>query len=241
MIKFIVLSTQRSGSAFLATSLSSHPRIHCHREIFLRKNRNPIAYRAFRTASLRRRLAHLFVTKWLVYSYLADLYKVTTGVDALGFKFMYDQAKQLPEVVEWIREHNVKVIHLIRANVLKTFSSLLAAQARKVYHSTKPVEPIKVRLQPEELIAVLTRRMRLIETYRGVFADNPYLEVTYESFVAHRDDEARRILRFLDIEPFVPLTTDLVKINPDSLQDLIENYEGVAQVLKGTAFEQFLD
>jgi hypothetical protein len=36
------------------------------------------------------------------------------------------------------------------------------------------------------------------------------------------------------------LTTDLVKINPDSLETLIENYDEVVKTLAGTEFERFL-
>lgn len=240
MIEFIILSTQRSGSAFLATSLSSHPRIHCYREMFLRRNRNRIAYRAYRNASLSRRLAHLFRRKQLVSDYLDELFAATGDVDAIGFKLMYNQARELPEVVQWVKEHNAKVIHLLRVNMLKTFVSHSVARARGVYHSTKALEPIKVRLDPAKVLAALTRTTQLVETYRGIFAGNPYLEVTYESFAAHRDDESRRVLEFLNVEPLLPLTTDLVKINPDSLERLIENYEEIVRALKGTAYEPFL-
>ena len=49
------------------------------------------------------------------------------------------------------------------------------------------------------------------------------------------------MLAFLDIETLVPLTTDRAKINPDSLEELIENYDEVAQALRGTSFERFLN
>ena len=241
MIKFVIVSTQRSGSAFLVTCLSSHPKIQCYREIFLPSNPKPETYRTYRTASLGRQLDHLFRRKRLVDDYLANLYASSDGVDALGFKFMYSQAWKFPEVVAWIKEHKAKVIHLIRKNTLKRIISGRIAQKRNVFHSTEPLEPIKVHLKPGKLKARLALSMRQIETYRQVFADNPYLEVTYESFATRRNDEARRILQFLGIEPVVPLTTDLVKLNPDSLVELIENYEEVTQSLKGTAFERYLD
>lgn len=241
MVEFVVLSTQRSGSSFFVTSLSSHPQLQCYRELFLSKNRGAIAYRAYRTAFLGRRLAHLFRRKQLIDSYLTNLYTATNGVDAVGFKFMYGQAHKLPEVVAWLKEHDVKVIHFIRANFLKTIVSRRVAYARGIYHSTKTLDVIKVRLQPTQLKTEMARMRGLIEKYRGVFADNPYLEITYEAFVNRQDGETRRVLSFLNIDSFAPLRTDLVKINPDSLQELIENYQEVAAALKGTDFERFLD
>jgi hypothetical protein len=38
----------------------------------------------------------------------------------------------------------------------------------------------------------------------------------------------------------IPVTTDLRKQNPDSLEDILENYEEVAQAFRGTAFEKYL-
>lgn len=241
MIKFIILSTQRSGSAFLVTSLTSHPRIHCYREIFLATNPQPESYRTYRTQSLQHRVAHVFQGKRLIDSYLTQLYCPEGQGDAVGFKFMYSQAETLPEVVTWLRNHQVKVIHLIRTNILKKIVSNQTAKVRKIYHSTEPVEAIKIRINTKKLKRTLTYVTHQIEIYRVVFKDNPYLELTYESFVANRDRETQRLLQFLHIsEPCISLTSDLVKLNSDSLEMLIENYDEVSQTLVGTEFERFL-
>lgn len=242
MVKFIVLSTQRSGSTFLVTALSSHPRIHCYEEIFLRTNHNSETYLTYRTATLNRRLAHLFQRKQLIAEYLMNLYTASEpSGDAVGFKLMYPQIRQLPEITAWIKEHKIKVIHLIRQNTLKVIVSHQAAKKRKLYHLTRPLEQVsKIHLPPRKVKTSLVYLTQQVQKYRRIFADNPYLEVTYESFVAHQDYETQRILQFLQIEPFIPLTSPLVKINPDSLPELIENYEEITRVLRGTTFEQFL-
>ena len=69
----------------------------------------------------------------------------------------------------------------------------------------------------------------------------PFLEISYESLAADQDTETRRILKFLEIDQLMPLTTDLVKVNPDSLENIIENYGEVKQTLMNTEFENFLD
>jgi len=239
MIKFVILSTQRSGSAFMVTSLTSHPDIHCYREVFLPTNPKPETYRTYRLQSLPRKMAHLFQRKQLIDNYLTSLY-ADDQVKALGFKFMYSQAEKLPDVVTWLKDHEVRVIHLIRVNTLKKIVSGETAKTRKLYHSTKPVEAIKVRINTRKLKRTLAYVSHQIETYRTAFKDNPYLELTYESFVANREQETQRLLEFLHIEPQISLTTDLVKINPDSLETLIENYDEVARTLSGTEFERFL-
>ena len=70
--------------------------------------------------------------------------------------------------------------------------------------------------------------------------DVPFLEVSYESLVADHDTETRNVLKYLGIDKFMPLTSEFVKLNPDSLEDIIENYSEVKQTLIGTEFEKFL-
>jgi LPS sulfotransferase NodH len=134
------------------------------------------------------------------------------------------------------------ILHLIRLNMLKVIVSRQIAKTSKIYHSTHPIaQQYKINLSPPKVKACLSHQTQQIQKYRQAFADNPYLEVTYESFVTHRDAETRRVLQFLDVEQFTPLISSLVKINSDSLADLIDNYHEVARTLKGTAFEKFLD
>lgn len=242
MIKFVVLSRQRSGSTLLVRSLSSHPQIQCHGEIFLAKNTRLPTYEAYRTASLKRRLAHPFFKKWLIYNFLAEVYtSAAADIEALGFKLMYGQAREFWPVKNWIKDDDVRVIHLIRTNMLKTILSSKTSKVRQVAHSTKPVAPIKVHLDPVEIKMLLNKMTKQLEVNRRLFADHPHLEITYEGFVANRDQETDRMLDFLGIESFTPLTSDLVKLSSDSLEDLIENYDEIAQTLTGTAYEKFLD
>jgi len=161
-------------------------------------------------------------------------------VKAQGFKLSYNHVEKYPTIAAWVREHDVRVVHFVRKNVLKTALSLETAKRRGLYHSSQEVESVRVQLKPRKLIRNLKRRTQLIEKYRGIFRDNPYLEMSYESFVADQHAETGRVLRFLDIEEFMPLESDLKKLNPDSLEDIIANYAEVVQALKGTDFEGFL-
>lgn len=50
-----------------------------------------------------------------------------------------------------------------------------------------------------------------------------------------------RISSYLNIEDIDYKKTKLKKQNPESLQDLIVNYDEVAQLLKNTRFEDYLN
>jgi hypothetical protein len=71
--------------------------------------------------------------------------------------------------------------------------------------------------------------------------DLPYIEVSYESLVSDFDSEIRKVLKFLEIDGHMSLTSEFVKVNPDSLEDIIENYSEVKQTLINTEFEDFLN
>jgi len=47
IVKFTILSTQRTGSTLLCTSLDSHPNIRCHSEVLLRNARSHDSYWKF--------------------------------------------------------------------------------------------------------------------------------------------------------------------------------------------------
>ncbi len=249
MEKFVILAGRRSGTTLLANSLDSHPQIECTKETFSTKRRwkyfqidRPSSpFYKFRSASLQRQIDYMFRRKQLIDVFLTQEFNTAADtVKARGIRLSYEQAHKYPEILEWIIEHDVKVIHLIRENSLKAILSQFTAQKREVYHVTSKVERVTVQVPPDKLKKLLTKRTNNIETYRRMFKDRPYCEIFYESFVANQETETRRMLGFLQIDHFMPLTSNLVKQNPDSLKDILENYEEVAQAFRGTAFEKYL-
>lgn len=252
MVKFVVLATQRSGATFFISCLDSHPQITCrHQTVFTQDckfkffyfDRPSSFYYRYRISSLKRRLSHVLRRKQIIHDCLNDyLRTLPNDSKAIGLKVSYNHIGKYPAIAAWIKQHDVRIIHLIRGNVLKTILSLETAQKRQQYHSTRKAKPVQVHLRPGKLMRNMARRERLIEQYRAMFRDQPYLEIFYEAFVADREAELQRVLQFLELEMdgSVSLKTDLVKLNPNSIKDIIENYEQIAQALRGTAFEEYL-
>jgi LPS sulfotransferase NodH len=240
MQKFIIISTQRSGSSLLVTTLASHPAVVCHREIFLEENFHPNSYSTFRVSSLRNRVAHLFYREKLVNQYLEKLLSEAGDVAAFGFKFMYSQDKPLPQVIEWAEREDVKVIHLIRANVLKKRLSRLVSRFRNLAHSTERVEVCRISIETTQLKEKLDSMSEQIDQFRSRLSHLQYIEVTYEELVANQAHEIKRLLEFLELEVVMGLSSNLVKVNSNDLSEVIKNYDEVAQVLTGTKYEQFL-
>ncbi len=251
-IQFIILTTQRTGSTFLTHLLLSHPQIECYSELFQknlvnRSKRSKVAkhfeigYEKYRKKSLTRQINHKFFRTKLINRYLTEIYTSSMDVKAIGFKFMYSQDAMLPEVLQWVKNNNVKVIHNIRVNILKTLVSRKTAQTRGIYSSDKNLPIIKITVDINNLKSDLENIEKKVSYYRNWCQNMESIEITYESLISDRENEIARILEFLDVESFYPLNTDIVKMNSDNLEDIIENYEAVCDTLKGTYYEEFLD
>jgi len=87
MIKFVLLTTQRSGSTYVRLWLNSHPDIRCHSEIFFRGYPATDGFRAYCEANRIRQLLyrtlgkhkftkspHNIAIKWLIWQFLHNLY-----------------------------------------------------------------------------------------------------------------------------------------------------------------------
>jgi hypothetical protein len=93
------------------------------------------------------------------------------------------------------------------------------------------------------LIEDFQRRQKRFVRYRERFTKDlkvPYLEVAYESLLENHDQEMRRTIDFLGLSDHVPLTSDFVKVNSDSLEDIIENYSEIKKYLQHTEFGKYL-
>jgi hypothetical protein len=240
--------------------LDSHPQIYCPRQptLFSKYNLSPIKwfkprflqvdnpispYYKYRSSSLKRQIAHRLNRNKLIYDFLSKLYAENHNAEAVGFKVNYSQINRYSEIASWIKQTDLKIIHLIRNNLLKRLVSHKIANIQNLCHSTQSVEAIKVHIDPKTLIDDFRRRQKRFAKYTNRFKDIfevPFLEVSYESLVTDFNSEIQKVLKFLDIDTFKQLTSELVKINPDSLEDIVENYEEVKQAIISSEFKNFL-
>jgi hypothetical protein len=206
-----------------------------------------------------------FGIKWIIERFLRELYNnpsfsapwtdMTTDAwieyqprgksnleKVVGFQSMYCQLADYRPLQEWIMNPDVSIIHLIRQNALKLLLSRIAAEKTGQYQFARNKSRQKVFLDPGEVLTQLNEIINAREKMRKKFLDNPYLEITYERFFSDNFEEAERIFAFLGIERAkVESPKFLKKLNPDSLEDLIENYDEIAMILKEMPYQEFLD
>ena len=254
MDKFIILSNQRSGSTLLVFLLDSHFQIQCWSELFqkidpnkLNKSHYPKHYKIswvqFYESSPTRQFLYKFRKSALVNKYLDNIYTNTRdkNIQAIGFKLIYSQLEAFPQVKDYIKKNNIKVIHCIRRNSLKTIISLETAKARRKFATREPLETIPITLKCDNLIDRLNKMSTLIKNYSEIRSHtNSYYEIFYEDLISNKETESRKLLDFLGISDYRILTTDLLKMNPDSIEDIVDNYEELKDTLQDSEYESFL-
>ncbi|NWH03705.1 sulfotransferase family protein [Desulfobacter latus] len=244
MEKFVVAGIQRTGTTLIRTTLDKHSQCRCFGETFLfkkgRGGKLEGSYRRFINQNkYRRLLAHYLSRKKLVDEYLSSFFDKYQEYEAVGFKVMGTQVKQFPSIISYCQEKNIKVIFVIRENYLRTYLSRLSLQQNRIPHSNKKIAVKKVKVPVRSLIAKLKKIQKESLWPERAFSGNPIIKVTYEDFVSNKTKELERIFNFLSVEPQAEIESDLVKVNPNNLQDYVVNYEEVKNRLNGTEFECF--
>jgi len=225
----------------LVESLRTHPEIWCYHEMFRRRIPSTDSFRAYLEAlpygQVRRYVRPYATTR----DYLMQLITSRPERHAVGFKLMYNQLRRNPVLYLAFERMEFRVIHLLRRNILKTeVSATVAKQTGRFHLKERPEEPVRVHFDPDQLVRRLEWRERAIRRHRRRLRRFSPLEVTYEDLVADRPAQSLRITRFLGVEPRT-LTTEWVKVNPDRLATIIENYDEVAERLRDTPFAELLD
>jgi len=96
-----------------------------------------------------------------------------------------------------------------------------------------------VAISPEECVAFFekTRAQEKIADER--FSGKPLLQTTYETLTSQFNEQMDLIQKFLNVDP-LPLSMKTVKQNPESLSDLVLNYDELSHAFSGTRWGAYL-
>jgi hypothetical protein len=250
-LPFVIWCNQRSGSTHLSSLLASHPNIACWRELFFAGEGD--AKDDYFTRSHIRDLAE-FLDRFFSHDWqpinLVEARPIVGEPGAVGFKLKYQQAERYPRLVSYLssRRETLKVIHLIRKNLLATLVSSLILPAVFAKFSDANVlaevmadnfQP-SVRIVPQNLYSELEALDAVIDRARDCVADFNVMEVVYEDLITKPSAELNQLLMFLGVDSQPVLSSRYRKILPLSPLHSISNGDDVKAVLKGTRFESFL-
>jgi predicted Zn-dependent protease len=257
--KFIITATQRSGTAFLESALNRHPEIYCYGEALLDTNYSgDYTFYHYWLQQIAQDPANITLQakKRIFGEYLDWFYTGKAQRSATGFDIKYDQYADIADSLATLQAKQVKVIHLVRRNVLKTLiSSRLNVQQRELNrksHDTERPPVVRINLPADSsLVAELQRRKNEINHFSSIFKNHfDSVEICYEDLVASPEGETRllapevvqNIFDFLQLtDREMPLQTGWRKTNPNVLTDVLENYDQVADLLTANGLSDLLD
>lgn len=244
---FVVLTTNRSGSEWIISTLNNFQDVSAHGELFLPKPRilaekwdKDFAYTRF----FETKFKNWTVRPFSVFSYLNTLYSMPGKV---GFKLMYKQLGLYPEILAYFIKHRISVLHLVRHNHLDVMLSYAVkakiGRAHLLVGQSAP-DKLQVELDARNLVRQFTWLQKQQNFARKilVWSRLPHLEVTYEDVARDQNHYFQLIGDFLSINareqmPKSPLT----RIRKGEHRDIISNYDQVKQALAGSKFASLIE
>jgi len=222
--RYIVLSRSRAGSNLLVSFLNSHPGILAEGEIL-----GALGSRDCRDvlAKAWARQPHYIRAKGFKIFYYHPIDDDSNGV--------WDELRKIEDL---------HVIHLKRRNALRTITSRRIARLQDIWQRSSD-EPDAGRKKAVEISVsdAKERFLRIRAQEQGgdeMFEAHPLVRIYYEDLVADPEGTFGAVTDFLGVERSRP-TTRLRKQNPESLQDLVTNYEELRSAFQGTEWETFFE
>jgi LPS sulfotransferase NodH len=221
--RFAIIGNARTGSNYLLDGLKTSPGIRMYHEIFAAHNRDI-------GQDFEKVLATVFQ-------------KESRSTRLVGFKVFYNHLTG-DEWEKLAAYKDLKVIHLTRKNRLRTVISLEIAfkTGRWTRSGARGAsEDKRVTLDPLKLI----ERIEQIEAGEAAtrlrFCDRAILEVVYEELVRSPRDVFSSVGAYLGVTGIDPGKIRIKRQNPESLAQLIVNFDEVEAALKATRFAGYLE
>ena len=219
-------------------TLNEAPGVASYGELFLARGRltPAIATRADYPRFCESRRSHGGWRPFGVWAYLDELFRRHKPT---GFKIMYSQLRAFPEVIAYCAFRRIRVLHLVRQNLLDVIISDELAKATGQSHlSGEPRVLPMVYLDPATLVQRLAARDRSVKRARWLLRVSTchYLEIVYEKLVED-------VAEFARIKNFLGLKSDVgtarSKLNRRGRHEhsqAVINYDEISQLLSRTRF-----
>lgn len=249
--RFVIFTTQRSGSTVITRTLDNHPEVFCAGEIF--QTSNDIHHPEWHFSSWgihSKSHAVQRLNKIINYPnlrfrsipHIEQFYNANEkGEKARGFKLMFTHMKTAPYIWQHLKNTDTKVIVLIRKNVFKTTLSRYRKAENRVAHTdtgvTAPV--INFHVPGEKLINQM-QELEKVNRQLDKFSEGMNrLVIYYEDFYAW-DTLMGKVQKFLNVSP-INMAPVLRKVGTGKWQDEVENFSEIERLLKQNNFTQYMD
>ena len=208
----------------LSDLLRSHEMIECDGELFLHWRWLPERY------VLRR----MYVTSRPVYGFKLLTYQPRACSGSVACS----------PILDWLESNGFRIIYLRWDGVLRHARSSSTPAWTNLHNMVKAIAndaPLHVdRDSVFYWMKELIHRRMLDE---AIMKDREFLDVRYERDLENSENWHPlflRISQFLEIEPHSP-NSELKKVSPRNLNEIVDNFKELRDMLSGTEFEKYLD
>lgn len=265
--RHFIYAGSRSGSNYLVNLLNQHPQVVNYNEVlgewtipckihrFFHRNQPPSADY----------LEYIYSSQTAFYAAQAYSFferfrkkqpyrlKRFDQIKSLGIKDFHYHVRGDDNAL-WsffLKDENMKIINLYRENLLKKNLSLQFLSTTAIVANTDNNAQISqkkatsIYLDPEETLNSLTLAKQFLDekmTRLQQLDPGRVLHISYEQLFESQASQERykdQLFEFLEVEK-LDVKSKHRKLSSDDLPSLIENYEEIQSLLRGTEFEQYL-
>ena len=227
----IILAETRTGGTMLSSCLSNHPDIFCVRGEPL------LDGEAWRESLPGMTDAQILLCIFTQFAYKIGMCKVT-----------YDQFKPVQHIIRAMR---VKIIHLVRGNVIRCCLSQLATGTPGMRaHSTREMNDAAIAVNGVQFIQRCRWHVEGVEVMQAWIDDSGLESITvkYEEMVGGEGRSVDRmegkvsneICGFLGVDYPVVLKTHLRKVNPGRIRGMVLEWNKLRVALAATEFAEMI-
>jgi len=227
--KFIIYSSQRSGSTYLSKALDSHPQILCGGALFRKTKSDRFKYPelAFNYADRRKKRGFKWFKNILIRKHLGFIFG-SDRADAVGFRLLVNHVEDLPGVLRNCDRMEVSPIILIRKNIVRQAISLTLAQNAGLWMKgeQKIKDSHKIQLDLQRLGKNINYFQRCRSTLENSIFNVEPLVIYFEDLAGPDGDKViKQVYQHLGvIADFAPKIKPM-KTSKYSLKERIINYK----------------
>lgn len=246
MNKYIIFTTQRTGSTWLVDMLHSHSNIASYAELFRLTpaesfptfgEKNVMLYERWKENNTSNFFTNTFMKRKAYQEYfnhIEELNKRTSNIKAFGCKVMYSQLSANRGLFDSSLSYINTAIHLKRRDHLNVAVSKAYMEQSKIVHSEKDVSLPPIKLDIKHMVQYLKKLKRDEEYFESKLSQQTSVKVMtcyYEDLVLDTAGEMARIHQHIGVEHIKP-ESNFKKVNNANLEDLVVNYKELTEAIK---------
>jgi LPS sulfotransferase NodH len=241
-MRFIMLGRSRTGSNFLRGLLNRHSRIRVLGEVYRNFDAIDWDYPGYPEAQ---KVLPLYQSDPVRFLETHVFGSVPQHVAAVGFKLFYYHAPFMEQRALWEHlraQQDIRIIHVKRANILRTHLSRQRALVTDNWVNTSgaPPDEAPLTLSYEECRKDFERTREWETQYDAFFAGHPKLDVVYEQLDENPAGELCRVQTFLGV-PEEPAAPSTYRQSAQPLSKSIANYRELKERFAGSPWESFFE